>query len=92
MEKTTKAAAEEVSGSAGSDFKDYAMEAALLEAQQKRQSYGVPGPNEPFPVQLHWVLEQAEKSGISHIVRWAPHGRAFVVHRRDLFVEQVLPV
>jgi HSF-type DNA-binding len=74
------------------DFKDYAMEAALLEAQQKRQSHGSPGPNEPFPVQLHWMLEQAESAGISQIVRWSPHGRSFVVHRRDLFVEKVLPV
>lgn len=68
MEKATKATAA-ATQDAASDFKDYAMEAALLEAQQKRQSYGVPGPNEPFPVQLHWVLEQAEQKGISHIVR-----------------------
>ena len=72
-------------------FKDYAVEAALLEAQQKRQSQAVPGTHEPFPVQLHWVLEQIEKEGLSHVVRWAPHGRAFVVHDREEFVKKVLP-
>ncbi|CAB9499082.1 shock factor protein [Seminavis robusta] len=73
-------------------YEDFAEEAAALEAQQKPWSHGAPGPNDPFPVQLHWMLEQTEKNGFPHVVSWAPHGRSFVVHQRDQFVKEVLPV
>lgn len=89
MEKNAGASAAQY---LGEEYKDYAMEAAILEAQQNKNTQGVPGTHEPFPVQLHWVLEQTEKDGLSQVVRWAPHGRAFVVHQREQFVEQVLPV
>jgi HSF-type DNA-binding len=46
--------------------------------------------NGSFPRKLHYVLEEMEKDGLSHIASWAPHGRCFMIHKPDLFVEQVL--
>ena len=34
-----------------------------------------PGPDPPFPVKLHYVLGEAQKDGLDHIVSWQPHGR-----------------
>jgi len=79
------------SGGSKDEFQDYSFEAAVLESQQQRSSHVAPGAHEPFPVLLHWMLEQTEKEELSHIVSWLPHGRAFIVHHRDLFVQNVLP-
>jgi len=43
-----------------------------------------------FPVKLHETLENAEKAGLSNIVSWQPHGRCFLVHDQNAFVEEVL--
>ena len=72
-------------------YEDFGLEAAILESQQLFRN-AAPGPNEPFPVQLHWMLERTEKAGLSYIVSWSPHGRAFAVQSRDRFVEDILPV
>ena len=73
------------------EYKDYAVEAALLESQQRPgQPDDAPASHDPFPVVLHWMLEKLEEEGLSNIVSWAPHGRAFVVHDRELFVQLVL--
>ena len=45
-----------------------------------------------FPVMLHAMLTLADMSGYAHICAWEPHGRAFSVHDREAFVEQVLPL
>lgn len=44
----------------------------------------------PFPWRLHEMLKAAEEEGIEHIVSWAPHGRAFTVHKPKAFADQVL--
>jgi len=44
-----------------------------------------------FPIKLHSVLDQVEADGLTHVVSWQPHGRAFVVHKSKEFVETVLP-
>jgi hypothetical protein len=46
--------------------------------------------NGSFSRKLHYVLEEMEKDGMGHIASWAPHGRCFMIHKPDLFVEQVL--
>jgi hypothetical protein len=46
--------------------------------------------NGSFPPKLHYVLKEMENDGLSHIASWAPHGRCFMIHKPDLFVEQVL--
>jgi len=44
-----------------------------------------------FPDVLHKMLEETEKDGLSHIVSFLPHGRAFRVHNKEKFVEMILP-
>ncbi len=44
----------------------------------------------PFPLKLHELLDKAEEEGLTHIVSWQPHGRAFVVHEPKLFVSQLM--
>jgi HSF-type DNA-binding len=44
-----------------------------------------------FASQLHVLLNNAERDGIAHLVSWQPHGRAFLVHNKDEFVNTILP-
>ncbi len=46
---------------------------------------------EHFPERLHQMLRDAERRGMSDVVSFCPHGRAFGVHDMDRFVEDVLP-
>ena len=75
------------------DYRDFSLEAAVLEEHHRDAATNAspPSPQDAFPVHLHWMLQQTEKAGLSHVVSWAPHGRAFVVHKRDEFVKTVLP-
>jgi len=43
-----------------------------------------------FPFILHTMLSEVEDIGLSSIVSWQPHGRAFIVHDSDAFVEHVM--
>eukprot|EP00592_Proboscia_alata_P021409 CAMPEP_0194429030 /NCGR_PEP_ID=MMETSP0176-20130528/43649_1 /TAXON_ID=216777 /ORGANISM="Proboscia alata, Strain PI-D3" /LENGTH=458 /DNA_ID=CAMNT_0039241741 /DNA_START=235 /DNA_END=1611 /DNA_ORIENTATION=+ len=43
----------------------------------------------PFPEKLMEILC---KPDIEHIIGWMPHGRAFAVHRPNVFVLEVLPL
>jgi hypothetical protein len=45
-----------------------------------------------FPVKLHYMLNELEKDGMNDIVSWQPHGRCFLVHKQQQFVEKVLPL
>lgn len=60
--------------------------------QQQTPGPNVAHSNRGFPSQLFAMLEQVEEDGMSHIVSWRPHGRAFKVHRKAQFVENVLPL
>ena len=44
----------------------------------------------PFPWKVHDMLERADIDGIEDIVSWLPHGRAFLVHKVDTFVQNVM--
>ncbi|CAB9496763.1 shock factor protein 4 [Seminavis robusta] len=48
------------------------------------------GGDQSFPVRLHYMLNELEKDGLSHIVSWQPHGRCFLVHDQKKFVDLVL--
>ena len=56
----------------------------------KRPGSGV-GAVEYFPEKLHRMLLETEKLGLSHIVSFLPHGRAFCVHDIKRFAAEVLP-
>ena len=45
----------------------------------------------PFPEKLHQMLDYAEKEGLSHIVSFFPHGRAFAIHKPSQFVSDIMP-
>lgn len=43
-----------------------------------------------FPAQLHHLLEMVERQGKDDIISWLPCGKAFKVHKREEFVEQIM--
>ena len=45
-----------------------------------------------FPVKLHYMLSELEADGMSHIVSWQPHGRCFLVHKQQEFMDHILPL
>lgn len=45
-----------------------------------------------FPFILHQLLEEASEIGLSSIISWRPHGRAFMVHDTQGFVQHVMPL
>lgn len=45
----------------------------------------------PFPERLHLMLSQSEEKGFESIVGWQPHGRCFIIHKPQEFVEKVMP-
>lgn len=45
----------------------------------------------PFPWRLHEMLKVCQQEGLEYIVSWAPHGKAFTVHRPQEFAELIMP-
>lgn len=45
-----------------------------------------------FPPRLHYLLTDVEADGLSHIIGFQPHGRAFLVRDMNAFVCQLLPL
>ena len=43
-----------------------------------------------FPLKLHRILDQAEKDGKKDVISWLPHGKAFLVHDVDRFVNEIM--
>ena len=54
----------------------------------KAQANGV---TETFPIKLHRMLEGNTANGLEHIASWQPHGRCFIVHKQQEFVDLVMP-
>ena len=46
------------------------------------------GVTKPFPEKLHAMLSH---SSLEDVVGWQPHGRAFLIHDKDVFVDEVMP-
>jgi hypothetical protein len=44
-----------------------------------------------FPTKLHECLTELEQQGLGHIAGFQPHGRSFLVHKPQEFMQQVLP-
>lgn len=49
------------------------------------------GVSEPFPEKMHRMLEETEKDGLTDVVSFFSHGRAFGVHDIDRFVKEIMP-
>eukprot|EP00980_Cylindrotheca_fusiformis_P000341 scaffold91_cov127-Cylindrotheca_fusiformis.AAC.1 len=44
-----------------------------------------------FPLKLQRMLDKLEADQQGDIISWLPHGRAFIVHDSDAFVEKLMP-
>ena len=51
---------------------------------------GRSGTELPFPVKLHHMLEHVDALGLNSIVSWQSHGRCFVVHKQQEFVDRIM--
>jgi hypothetical protein len=60
--------------------------------EEHTQSSSMKCGEQNFPVMLHYMLNKLEKDGMDDIASWQPHGRCFLVHKQQQFVEQVLPL
>jgi hypothetical protein len=70
-------------------YNDYANEAEkVLETSGDELIHG----EDNFPVKLHYMIKELETDGMADIVSWQPHGRCFLVHKQQHFVEKVLPL
>lgn len=47
-------------------------------------------PRARFPMKLRTVLNDALLENNEHIISWLPHGKAFKVHKPDLFASQIM--
>ena len=47
--------------------------------------------SEPFPQKLYRMLEEVEESNQEDILSFSPDGRAFAIHKPDIFTEAILP-
>jgi len=44
-----------------------------------------------FSANLYHMLEYIEAEGLSHIASWQPHGRAFKIHKPNIFIVTIAP-
>jgi hypothetical protein len=49
------------------------------------------GVSEPFPEKLHRMLDTVEREGLSEVVGFFSHGRAFAIHKQRRFVNDIMP-
>jgi hypothetical protein len=49
------------------------------------------GTGEPFPQKLYRMLEEVEKADQEDVLSFSPDGRAFAIHKPDIFTEDILP-
>jgi hypothetical protein len=49
------------------------------------------GVTEPFPEKLHRMLEITEREGLTDVVSFFSHGRAFAIHKPRRFVTETMP-
>ena len=44
-----------------------------------------------FLVRLRVMLSDANRHGHNYVISWAPHGKAFVIHDRPYFINNIMP-
>ena len=63
---------------------------SIISGGAEEQAIAKGGVAIPFPWRLHEMLKVTAEEGIQDIVPWAPHGRAFIVHKPRDFAGKVL--
>jgi hypothetical protein len=74
------------------NYHDYANDVEKVAESAEEQHAQSNRGEHNFPVKLHYMLSELETDGMDDIVSWQPHGRCFLVHKQQQFVEQVLPL
>jgi hypothetical protein len=74
------------------NYRDHANVPDNLSGLAVNNELGHSASDRNFPVKLHFMLNELESDGLSHIVSWQPHGRCFVVHKQEEFVRTILPM
>lgn len=46
---------------------------------------------QPFPVKVYEMLEDADAKDFAHIVSWNSPGNGFMVHKKELFIHEIVP-
>jgi hypothetical protein len=65
---------------------------AMLPSGSKRQNARHRDSTTLFPLKLHKLLSMVEMEGLSSIISWQVHGRAFKIHKPKEFLEKVMPI
>ena len=60
------------------------------DTDKQKNSIAKGGVTTPFPWKLHEMLDDMDEKGDYSLVRWLPHGRAFMVHKPKEFVEKIM--
>jgi len=66
------------------NYHDHANDPSSMYSEEHPVRGGV---TTPFPLKLHEMLDRVVKDSLESIVSWQPHGRCFVVHKPQEFVE-----
>ena len=74
------------------DFSHVPPPAAGAADEEGASNGGEPRLGRTFPLRLHHMLSQLEMDHLAHIVSWQPHGRCFLVHKQQDFVDLILPL
>jgi HSF-type DNA-binding len=62
-----------------------------MQSPQSKRKGPRGGVSEPFPVKLYEMLVGVEQEGLDHIVSWKSHGRCFMIHLAQAFVDDIMP-
>lgn len=85
-----------VEGCEGPYIDFWSVPLALIKTQMQAPACKRKGPrggvSEPFPVKLYEMLVGVAKEGqLEHVVAWQPHGRCFMIHHAQTFVDEIMP-
>eukprot|EP00536_Pseudo-nitzschia_multiseries_P007429 jgi/Psemu1/118526/gw1.175.27.1 len=47
---------------------------------------------EPFPEKLHRLLVEVEGAGRADVISFVANGRAFAIHKADIFFKEIVPL
>jgi hypothetical protein len=70
---------------------DYSESTQEEQNEHYDKSIAKGGVTTPFPWKLHALLDDRDRLDTHSVVTWQPHGRSFMVHKPQEFVEKIMP-